>query len=132
MRRRGARSSSCAEAVDEEHDVRRRLGQLAAPVGADADVDAEGRATAGRTSPSDAVAVGRLDERRPSPAAAHAVRCAPRAHSAKASRPATASGPSAAARDPQREVVGGEHAGVAVVGLALGVGAAGRLEVDAG
>ena len=33
-------------------------------------------------------------------------------------------------RDPQREVVGGEHAGVAVVGVALGVAAAGRLEVD--
>src|SRR4051812_9490499 len=32
--------------------------------------------------------------------------------------------------DPQREVVGGQDAGVAVVRLALGVGAPGRLEVE--
>src|SRR5690606_17661867 len=34
--------------------------------------------------------------------------------------------------DPQREVVGGHHAGGAVVSLAVRVGAAGGLEVDAG
>ena len=120
-----------AEAVDEEDDVAARLGQHAAPSAAEAGVDAERAGDRREHVPQRPVARRRA-RRRPGlgPARRHpAVRAD--SVSAKASRLATASGPSAAALTRSEKSSEAEHPGVAVVGLALGVGAAGRLEVDA-
>ena len=117
-----------AEAVDEEDDVPPTLGELDRG-GAEAGVDTHRGRDRGQDVAERAVAVGRGGE-----LVGHRAGVVPGGargqHLGEGEHVGHGVDPVGGGADPDREVVGGDHAGVAVVGLALRVRAAGRLEVD--